>query len=396
MRLIATLNDPQKAYALSAFLTQKDIDNMVEVKKDNDWGSSDYGTTICTIWIYEEDQLEDALSIVSEFHENPDDPRYYHLATDAQTSAEEKPLLRAQGKKTNGTNAKATLAPQPIGPLTLYLLFACILLYIFMAVTSPSIKAIPHYLSYTPVLASPIQKEMMYDYPLKYELVDQLVKTYGLEALKDPEKLPGQGQQLLEKYLQTPMWTGIYEKIVNHFQHPESAWKFDAPMFEKIRQGELWRLFTPCLLHAGIFHLFFNMAWLVILGKQMEQRMGKMRYILFIIIAGIIPNTAQYLMSGPDFLGFSGVLCAMLAYIWVRQKRAAWEGYQLQAGTLSFITFFILLMLGIQLVSFIFELRNSSAFAIGIANTAHLVGAAVGYLLGRMPFFSWQAKLTSR
>jgi GlpG protein len=261
-----------------------------------------------------------------------------------------------------------------------------------MAVTSPSIKAIPNYLSYTPVLASPIQKEMMYDYPLKYELADQLIKSYGLQALKDPENLPPQGQQLIQKYLQTPHWTGIYEKIVNHFQNPESAWNFDAPMFEKIRQGEMWRLFTPCLLHAGIFHLFFNMAWLVILGKQMEQRMGKMRYLLFIVIGGVIPNTAQYLMSGPDFLGFSGVLCAMIAYIWVRQKKAAWEGYQLQAGTISFITFFILLMLGIQLVSFIFEIRNSSAFAIGIANTAHLVGAAVGYLLGRLSFFSWQAR----
>lgn len=390
MRLVCTLNDQEKAIALSSYLTHEGIDNQIEVNTNNDWGSHDYGTTQCTVWVFDEDQLEEALNIVKEFQENPDDRRFQVLAIDAQTSAEEEPILREQKKQFSRTK---TPPPQPIGPITLYIIFSCIMLYLFMALTSPVVKSVPKYLSYLPVLSSPVQKALMYDYPYKYELVDELINKYGLEALKEPDRLPEDGQLLVKKYMSTTYWRGFYEMVVQKMQKPGYEWNFQAPMFEKIGQGEFWRLFTPVLLHAGILHLFFNMIWLVILGKQMEQRMGKLRYIIFTLIAGIIPNTAQYLMSGPDFVGYSGILCAMLAYIWVRQKRAAWEGYQLQPGTISFIAFFILLMAGLQLVAFFFEIRGNESFPISIANTAHLAGALVGYLLGRMSFFSWQTKV---
>lgn len=385
MRLVCTLQDQHKAYALSTYLMQQGIDNQLEINKNTDWGSPEYGTDKCLVWVYEEDQLENALKIVEEFQENPEDPRFYQLATDVQTSVKEKPVIREQK-----TTSKSAVAPQPMGPITIYLLMACILLFVFTSLTTPVVKTIPPYLPYTPVLASPVQKNLMYDYPHAYEIVDQLINIYGLDALENPDTLPEQGKQLVHKFEETPYWHGIYEKILHHFQNPEKGWNFDAPLFEKIRQGEIWRIFTPCLLHAGIFHLFFNMIWLVILGKQMEQRLGKMRYALFIIPAAIIPNTAQYLMSGPDFAGFSGVLCAMLAFIWVRQKKAAWEGYQLQPGTMAFIAFFILFMLTLQIVSFFLEVNNNTSLAVGIANTAHLIGALVGYVLAQFSFFSWQ------
>ena len=102
------------------------------------------------------------------------------------------------------------------------------------------------------------------------------------------------------------------------------------PCSKKSRREKYWRLFTPCLLHNDIFHIFFNMIWLVVLGKQMEMRLSLFRYALFILIAAVVTNTAQYLMSGSNFIGFSGVLCAMLTFIWMRQKKTAWEGYQLR------------------------------------------------------------------
>ena len=42
--------------------------------------------------------------------------------------------------------------------------------------------------------------------------------------------------------------------------------------------------FFPILLHADIFHLFFNMLWLIVLGKQIEQRLKTGRYVLFILL----------------------------------------------------------------------------------------------------------------
>ena len=99
--------------------------------------------------------------------------------------------------------------------------------------------------------------------------------------------------------------------------------------FEKIRQGEVWRLFTPCLLHFDFLHILFNMAWLWILGKQIEERIHWKKLGLLILIVGIVSNTAQYLVSGPSFLGFSGIVVGMAGFIWMRQRNAPWEGYPL-------------------------------------------------------------------
>ena len=95
-------------------------------------------------------------------------------------------------------------------------------------------------------------------------------------------------------------------------------------------------------------------------------------------------------MSGANFIGFSGVLCAMVAFIWIRQKIAPWEGYPLQKSTITFLAFFVAAMLSIQIVAFYWEVQNVTTFTPGIANTAHITGALIGAILGRLPLFSWK------
>jgi GlpG protein len=132
------------------------------------------------------------------------------------------------------------------------------------------------------------------------------------------------------------------------------------------------------------------MLWLVLLSKQMEERLRPLQYIGFILITGIFSNTCQYLMSGPNFVGFSGVLCAMVAFIWMRQKIAPWEGYPLQKSTITFLAFFVAAMLGIQIFAFYWDTQHISTIAPGIANTAHISGALIGAILGRLSLFSWK------
>jgi GlpG protein len=129
------------------------------------------------------------------------------------------------------------------------------------------------------------------------------------------------------------------------------------------------------------------MMWLVVLGKQMESRLGAFRYILFIIIVGIISNTAQYIMSGPNFIGFSGVLTGMLSFIWVRQRKAPWEGYQLDKATVIFMLIFIFGMAALGMVTFLLQIFFNINLGTNLANTAHVIGILMGFLLGQLPVF---------
>ena len=103
---------------------------------------------------------------------------------------------------------------------------------------------------------------------------------------------------------------------------------------------------------------------------------------------GVLASLAQYFMSGPYFLGFSGVVVGMAGFIWSRQKKAPWEGYPLQKSTLYFILIYIILMVGLEIGLVLLNYLSSHELGINIANTAHVVGGLVGLGLGRLNYFA--------
>jgi len=187
-----------------------------------------------------------------------------------------------------------------------------------------------------------------------------------------------------------PFWKGIYESILLKKGGENGGETASLPLFEKIKQGQVWRLFSPCILHKELLHLVFNMLWLWLLAKQIEQRLSRLKFILLILIVGIISNVAQYLMSGPYFLGFSGVIMGFVGFIWARQQVAPWEGYPLQKPVFLFLGIYVFLMFILSFFSFITQAIGFNLFGPNIANTAHISGAIVGWILGRFPFFSWR------
>lgn len=63
--------------------------------------------------------------------------------------------------------------------------------------------------------------------------------------------------------------------------------KFGANIGILVKNGEIYRLITCMFLHAGIFHIFFNMYSLYYIGCKVEDFFGKWKYLLIYLLSGI-------------------------------------------------------------------------------------------------------------
>jgi rhomboid protease GluP len=79
-----------------------------------------------------------------------------------------------------------------------------------------------------------------------------------------------------------------------------------------IVQGQLWRLFTPMLLHGSILHIGFNMYALYAIGPGLERYYGRGRYLALYILAGFTGNVASFLISPESSLGASTAIFGLI------------------------------------------------------------------------------------
>ncbi|MBT5925480.1 MAG: rhomboid family intramembrane serine protease [Verrucomicrobia bacterium] len=141
----------------------------------------------------------------------------------------------------------------------------------------------------------------------------------------------------------------------------------------EVQRGQIWRIITPIFMHGDILHIFFNLMWLRMLGTIIEYRQGWKWLLVIVLATASISNLAQYYMSGPLFLGISGVVFGLLGYVWIKGKFDPFSGMFLPPG----VVFMMLLWLGLG-VSGVLE----KGLGVGIANTAHIGGLVVGCLMG--------------
>ena len=82
-----------------------------------------------------------------------------------------------------------------------------------------------------------------------------------------------------------------------------------------------FRWISPIFLHFSLIHFAFNCLWLGILGEKIENFAGSFHLLLVVIISGAASNFIQYLWSGSIYFGgMSGVVYALLGYLWVASK----------------------------------------------------------------------------
>ena len=159
--------------------------------------------------------------------------------------------------------------------------------------------------------------------------------------------------------------TGPGAEIINDHKYFVRYW------LHEMRRGEVWRFFTPMFLHWNLFHLLFNMFWLRDLGAMVEVQRGTWRLAILVLLCSLIPFALQNVVSGPGFGGMSGVVYGLFGYVWVKGRYEPWLGLGIsQQGAMLMIGWLLICMTGI----------------IGpVANTAHVVGLAIGAMTAYAP-----------
>lgn len=75
-----------------------------------------------------------------------------------------------------------------------------------------------------------------------------------------------------------------------------------------VREGEIYRLITSGFVHADIFHLFFNMYALSMIGKEIEKYYGPFKYLAIYFISMIIGSLFGCFFTEGIGIGASGAI----------------------------------------------------------------------------------------
>ncbi len=141
---------------------------------------------------------------------------------------------------------------------------------------------------------------------------------------------------------------------------------------------------TAMFLHGGWLHLLGNMLFLFVFGNNVEDRLGRLRYLAFYLGCGYVATYGFSLFdpsSTSPLIGASGAIAGVLgAYLVLFPRAKVW----------SLLTFFFFLPVRLPawlvlgswfLLQYVYFRGAGLADGSGVAYGAHVVGFVVGALL---------------
>ena len=158
--------------------------------------------------------------------------------------------------------------------------------------------------------------------------------------------------------------------------------------------AHLWRfggltLATAFFLHENVWHLLVNLYFLLVFGDDVEDRVGRGRYLALIavsVLAGGLAHAAIDARSTIPIIGASGGISGVIAFYALRfpRRRLRWVlGVAVPVRALGYGLVFdarasviLAMWLVLQLIGAATEITEEGEG--GVANLAHLAGAATG------------------
>lgn len=147
----------------------------------------------------------------------------------------------------------------------------------------------------------------------------------------------------------------------------------------RLPEGWIWQPFTYAFLHAGLFHLLFNLLVIWTVGSELEALWGQKTFLGYFFVCALGGALTHGLFSlfgiGPGALspvvGSSGVVFGLLLAYGILFGERTMYFFMLFPMPAKY---FVMLLGAIEIVSSVFYGKS------GVAHLAHLGGMAFGFL----------------
>ncbi|MEM7607823.1 MAG: rhomboid family intramembrane serine protease [Myxococcota bacterium] len=261
MRLLHRFDDSGQAQVLVDALFAESINASVREGREGD----------AQVWVDDDDDVPTAQEICDAFLADPNDARFSTLQSKAKKkrSAQKKAEKKSRHRV---VKARETFKAPGMGPVTI----AVIVLCVFVAVVTK--------------LGSVNKDPFMFVSREARRTLFMAVATH-----------PGPVSWLTELQVKLNVLLTV------------------------VKGGEVWRLFSPCIVHFGLIHIGFNLWWWKDLGADLERVHSSLWLVAFTLFAGIFGGLCEYLfgldpMVNSAFGGMSGVVYGLFGYIWIRGR----------------------------------------------------------------------------
>ena len=165
---------------------------------------------------------------------------------------------------------------------------------------------------------------------------------------------------------------------------PEASVYAIAERVECPRKNVWLSILTSMFLHGGLLHIAGNMLFLWVFGNNVEDRLGKIKYILFYLGSGIAATYAQsyvFPSSATPLIGASGAIAGVLGAYLLMFPRARIRHLLLILVIPIFFDLPAAWSIGLWFLLQLLQGVGSVATETGVAYMAHVGGFLAGMLL---------------
>ena len=162
--------------------------------------------------------------------------------------------------------------------------------------------------------------------------------------------------------------------------------------------GHHWTtILTAMFMHGGWLHIGGNMLFLWAFGPEIEDAMGRQRYLLFYLAGGVVATVTQILMAPSSTvpnLGASGAIAAVMGAFLVTYPHDRIRSILLIVIFVTITYIPAVLLIGVWFLLQFFNLGAVTAQANGgVAYAAHVGGFIFGCVMARL--FELRARANS-